>query len=231
MASSAPTAGTTICYLYGVLTDLALPKLLERISTLCGILDFQDIEPFWIHELAFIPTTLTPFGPASKEDIVYRIQANVLDANRHFQNIYQRSWVANILGAPEPSKKDEQRPVTQRVVYESEIQGDVLQHVDMLGYMMNFELTKKGYIFHHKGMTIKVYRIYKLQKRFKVSSAELLPTMKDSWVTELSSPATDPRDLLRVASEMNKFASYLTGIVRLNAVDHTVLRNTIFYKS
>ncbi|KAI8921003.1 Med18 protein-domain-containing protein [Powellomyces hirtus] len=217
--------GHVQCSLHAQLPNSVLPKLFERLVALCGNIEFDYQQNLWEHEICYRPEAETPFGASRNEDAALRLRANVLSSDGEFVKLHDRKWTLCFNGAPEPPKPGDRKRVTQRVIYESGIEGDALRYVEMLGYIFNFELVRKGYIFTYNDLRITIFRAYALEARHKVTTAVPIDANNDSWIVQVTSPFVHTEGVPKVAQELHAFAE----LIKLIVVDHTVLRNRIYY--
>ncbi|KAJ3136943.1 hypothetical protein HDU90_002509 [Geranomyces variabilis] len=222
-------AGHIHCSLHARCPNDVLPKLFERLIALCGRIDFDYKMDLWHHDICYRPEAITPFGGPRNEDTALRLRADVLNPDGDFVKLHSRKWRLCCDGAPEPPKPGDRNRVTQRVMYESVIEGDALRYVEMLGYTFSFELVRKGYRFAYNNLLIEIFQPFKLETRHKVTTATLLDSEDNAWIVQVGAggAATETAPLL--AAELHAFAELVEGLISLQVVPHTVLRNRIYY--
>ncbi|KAI8927630.1 hypothetical protein BC831DRAFT_497659 [Entophlyctis helioformis] len=196
---AAATPRTYQCALYGELPHTSLGKLLERMVGLCGDTLHQGSSRFCEHDICFIPTVETPFGPSRNDDMVLRLRSRALDPSTGaFIDFPSRQWTLSHLSPPEPPKPGS-KLATHRAVYQVPIQGDVFQYMSMLGYRFNFEYVSRGYQFTHGRVTITIFRVYRVR------------TNSTSWVVQVTSPIVAQDQVVRTSDELFEFANHVAG--------------------
>mmetsp|Transcript_23586 Transcript_23586/g.40573 ORF Transcript_23586/g.40573 Transcript_23586/m.40573 type:complete len:238 (+) Transcript_23586:14-727(+) len=149
---------------------IAGQKLQELLSTLRGLC-YAEEKQCSLWELMY------------KHDIptVPELQARVyLDEEKPV-------WVLRYLGRI-MNRKD--HPATIKSVVDVRTSDNLLNFFSALGYKLDFELIRRGYLFRtSKGITVTVCRIFKLQERHAIDKAQPLDSEQETWVVQLTAVA------------------------------------------
>ncbi|KAL1925518.1 uncharacterized protein VTP21DRAFT_401 [Calcarisporiella thermophila] len=224
MSTQTGPAPTFECSLHGLIDDTLLPNLLERLKSLCGLSNEEDV---YEHEIVFVPAVETPIGPARSEDIVLRLRSSVVNENLNDLNI--REWQLCQFGPPEPRLTG--KTVTVRQVTTVKINGKVFDFLSLLGYRMSFEISRKGYCFVFNDiLRITVTQLFRLDQKHDLLSARPLGG-ENLWLVEVNSILIIQEAVVRMAEQFKSFKMMMTGLVDLEYVDHRALENRIQYTS
>ncbi|CAO3661356.1 unnamed protein product [Umbelopsis ramanniana] len=209
------------CLLHGIITtEEAKDSLLRQLVGMCGKDSQQDL---FEHQIGFSPTVQTAVGPARNDDVLLRLHANI--RNEKQKSLKHREWYLVLQGHPEPQRG---RTVSVRPVTQAKVGGDALRFVRSLSYTFAFEFARQGFVFAYQdSVKISVTRLYKLSKRWDVSSMQAFHDNEHQWLVELTSIPVTQEQVNQMAEQLNKLRTLLSGIVELECVDNRALQNRI----
>ncbi|CAO3640175.1 unnamed protein product [Mucor hiemalis] len=198
-------------------------KLIQRLVGICGNDSTVDL---YEHEIIFTPSTQTPVGPARNDDVVLRVQSRI--NNKDEEKFRFRQWFLCMQGNPEPQRG---RSVTVRPSARVQLSGDVFRFMKSLGYSYSFEVVRKGHLFaYDKILKITVTQLYRPKIRVKVESAVPFG-LEDMWIIEATTLPVAQEQVNQMADHLNRFKSFLIGVVELDFVDNRALQNRVPYSS
>ncbi|KAI8804583.1 mediator complex, subunit Med18 [Cladochytrium replicatum] len=214
------------CSMHGIIADAMLPTLLERLVGVCGNVSFDGGQNFAENEIVYWPAVATPFGPARNEDMVVRLKTDLL--NDVGVNMRDRKWRLCQYGPPEPPRPG-QPLANYRSIFDIEVDGDAFAFVELLGYTRTFEFIRKGFRFAFNGMFVLIYRIFQVPVPHDIASATPLDSLDSVWIVEAVTRPMKQETIPKRSEDLFTLASYLTGLVDLQVMDHNVLSNKIKY--
>ncbi|KAJ3088540.1 hypothetical protein HK100_008010, partial [Physocladia obscura] len=122
-----------------------------------------------------------------------------------------RRWTAAFWAAPQPSRKGQFCKV--RGVYQADIiQGNLLEYLAVLDYVLAFEFVRHGFRFHFGNLSILISRLYKFQSMHDFSS--LIPVDgndPETWIVDIASVPVPSESVQPVSDEISAFTKDLRG--------------------
>ncbi|TPX33308.1 hypothetical protein SmJEL517_g03716 [Synchytrium microbalum] len=221
------------CFMHGLIPDRSLHHVLERLVILAGNFSWNGQPNLYEHEIVWHPIDKQPSDNRKRsDDLVMRLRASFFDGTS-FIKVKNRAWKLAQLNRPEAPSTMSDRPRTwnQRGIIESDLEGDVFAYLDLLGYQPAFEFVRKGHQFPCDALRVCVYQLYKIKTQHMVSSATLLDESSETppWIMEVTSPLTNAMGTATMGPAIERFATFMRGVVDLIAVDHIALDNKIKY--
>jgi hypothetical protein len=209
------------CSLYGTCKKEKLKQLriiLERIT------GNQSIQ-FCVQEIYFIPTIQTEQGKQRNDDVVLCLQSNVLKENSIIP-WNERSWTLIQRNHPEPPKSGQQL-ANHRIVNQSEIQGNVLEFMELLGYTFSHELMSKGYRYQMGVINIDIFKSFTLKERHSFSGLESI-LHNDTWILQAHRKCNQDQ-VKQTSFQLFQIAQHIKATAILRVVDHALLQSKIKY--
>jgi hypothetical protein len=211
--------------LFGIIPDKELFKLISRLCFLSGQLSHHAMN-YSEHEIVFIPSIETPYGPKRKDDVVLRLLSSFTDSNQAFIPLDKRSWTLVQTSSPLPATHPS-HPISRSFLSCQIDDGHVFKFMNRLGYTSSFEIVRQGYSFHIHRIHLTVYVPSQPSESFRVSTG--MPLIKDQWICKASLQVS--QEHVSEAQEQLKWLSNaLAGLVSLKPVDHTLLDYRINYQ-
>jgi len=213
--------------LYGYIKSSELPKLFDRLLGLSeNINGYSGKQNYAEHVISFIPSVETPIGPDRNNDVIIKINCNLLDENYNYKanSILDNDWTINLVGNPDSRITN----CIVKPIRKIKTNGNIFEFLKALGYKFHFEYLQRGFIFGCKNIRIKVVQTYQIKKQYDLSTAKHLKHTKSIWLVEAYSTYT--KDNVKIViDELITFASYLKGIVDLTVIDHHYVQQRINY--
>jgi hypothetical protein len=147
--------------LFGYIKSSELPKLFDRILGLSeNINGYSGKQNYAEHVISFIPSVETPIGPDRNNDVIIKINCNLLDENYNYKptSAKDKEWTINMIGNPDSR-------ITNCIVIpirKIKTNGDIFEFLKALGYKFYFEYLQRGFIFGCKNIRIKVVQTYQV---------------------------------------------------------------------
>ncbi|KAI9291425.1 hypothetical protein K502DRAFT_326287 [Neoconidiobolus thromboides FSU 785] len=209
------------CSLYGLFSNGDYERVRELVIALCGE-DFIEIRH---HELVLFPTITTPVGPSRNDDLALRLRNGYIN---RYSKARSNKWQLYMQGKPD-SRPD--RSVTVRPVIYTRIVGNFSKFFLALGYTNEYETAKEGFCyFFNNSVTISIYKLYKVGKRFDMSTLFNIDG-NDSWVMEVSSVPGPVESIPSSVETLDSIQDYLKDTIHIQYVDHLILENRISYRN
>lgn len=121
-------------------------------------------------------------------------------------------WNVRYLGQPEIGDKN--RATLVRSCIDVAASNNICQFLNEIGFKLDFEFVRKGYIFKKGRMKVIVAKIFRLLHPYRPDNIE---PVSESYLVEVSVVAPSGQDAL--ADELKSFVDQLKPLVNLEKID------------